>query len=480
MVERSVDVLAQEAAAARHPLRQDIGWTATDLLFVGAYALVLVAIALATPLQIPELMGIVWSVHYSWPDFLNWISQSTDASPLAYLTQYLFVLWFGGWQLGARLPALLFVIASALLFLQLAKHVVPRRRYSGLLLFVLLPLQLMAFTSSLQFEMGTFFGLCGLLALFALIDRPGFTTGIWLTLATAACLFTDRHSALPIFGAVLFVVRFCFRPQQRKALWFALGSCVWAVAPYVPYYFWSVTHASSHWLTEPKISVTSVPELTIPQYIGVAAIPILVIGIVLAARASFRSSNVRFNRRLTVFCLLGSVLLSIGWMLGSAFYLGSPIAVRDFLFVAPATLLVFLAGVHLTVREASSAKRSLAPIAVAIVALCFAVFDVAHLMEQKSDLALESRYVAPELTGDSCVVFVSEYFSRPLFFLYEPQLESRECDEFFHHRIVLASHPYVRPDQQEGAESVFKGLNFTEVKRVRSGGGQIVVFENKQ
>ncbi len=50
---------------------------------------------------------------------------------------------------------------------------------------------------------------------------------------------------------------------------------------------------------------------------------------------------------------------------------------------------------------------------------------------------------------------------------------------FFHSHIVLASHPYVRKDQQEDAESYFRGLNFVEVKRIRAGGGQIIVMDQR-
>jgi 4-amino-4-deoxy-L-arabinose transferase-like glycosyltransferase len=473
------DALTQRQAAAASHVAEP-GWSTTDFLFVGVYAWLLVAVALITPLQIPELLGIAWSVHYSWAGFLNGISQSTDPSPLGYLIQFPFVFLFGTSRLGARVPGLLFAVASALLFLQLTKRIIPRRRYTGLFVFLSLPLQLLAFTSSIQFEAGTFFVLLALLAFFALVEQPGFKTATVLTVCTAACLLTDHHAGLPIFGSVLFLLRFCPRPQQRKALWFALGSCVGAVAAYIPFYIWAATHASTHWLTEPRLSITAFPKLSIPQYVGAASIPILAVGVCLAAVASFRISYSPLSRRLTIFCLLGSALLSLGWLIGISYYAVSPIAIRDLMFAAPVVVVLFVAGVRWADGESDRSGRFLTTATSTAMLVCFAVADIGFLVAPKQNLALESRYVAPELTGDSCVIFVSENFSRPLFFLFQPQLEKRECDDFFHHRIVLASHPYVRPDEQNSAEAVFRGLNFTMKKRVRTGGGQIVVFENEK
>lgn len=84
------------------------------------------------------------------------------------------------------------------------------------------------------------------------------------------------------------------------------------------------------------------------------------------------------------------------------------------------------------------------------------------------------------MQGDACVVFVSEQLSEPMFLLFEPRLARYECLNFAHRRIVLASHPYVRADQQQDAESYFHALNFQEAKRVRVGGGQVLVLDQSR
>ena len=200
----------------------------------------------------------------------------------------------------------------------------------------------------------------------------------------------------------------------------------------------------------------------------------------MGAYASFGLPLARLQQRMTLFCLSGSVFLTLAFMVSVSLYFVWPIVPCDLLYVAPAAILLFVGGLNWLMKDTGSESLRRLTGAVAIVLmLAFAAEDFELIRAPKDDFALETRYVAPELVGNACVVFVTEFFSRPMFFLFQPDLERHECTEFFHERIVLASHPYVRPDQQANAEGVFLGLNFREVKRIRSGGGQIVVFESK-
>ncbi len=463
---------------ARVPLRA--APSKTDLILAGAYALALVAFALATPLQLPELLGIGWSVHFTWAQFWSWTAQSTDPTLLGNLIQLPFVHFFGPSRLGTRLPGVLLAAFSALLFLRLSRRAVPKQRYVALFLFLLLPLQLVALTSSLQFQAATCFLLLAMLAFFRLVSGPGFKTAILLALATTACLFTDAHAGLPVFGAVLCLLRFSPRPQERLALWFALGACVWAALAYVPYYIWASSQTSSHWISEPGILLVALPHLSAAQYAVAGALVVMLAGASMGAYASFRLPQSRLQRRMTLFCLAGSVFLTLVFMISVSLYFVTPIVPSDLLYAAPAAILLFVAGLNWLIKDTASGGLQRLTGAVAIVLmLAFAAEDFEFITAPKDNLALESRYVAPELVGNSCVVFVTEFFSRQMFFLFQPALEKRECEDFFHPRIVLASHSYVRPDQQTDAEGAFLGMNFQEVKRIRSGGGQIVVFESK-
>lgn len=480
-----MDIYTQQTTPAIEQLQrsrraeQKRAWS-IDLLLLAAYGLALLAYALMTPLQVPEIEAVGWSVHFNWNDFWYWSAQSNDPSPIGNLIQLPFVHFLGVSRLITRIPGIVLAAGSGFLFLKLVKRAVPKRRYTALLLFVTLPLQLMILTSTVQYEAATFFSLLATIAFFRVTEKPGFKTALVLAFTTGLALFTDHHSGLPIAGAVLFLLRFSPRAQERRALWFGLAGCVWAAAPYIPYYIWSTEQTSPHWLTESAIGISTFPELTPIQAVLAGAIGILVLGAVIGGYASFRLAHAHIGRRLTLFCLLGSVLLTIVLLTVPNFYFVYSINPRDLMFAAPQTILLFMAAVHWALREGKFAVVRFAVMAVmAVVIAAFLAMDLEIITAPKNDFALQSQYVAPELQGDSCVVFASEFFSRQLFFLEQPRLQARECQEFFHHRIVLASHPYVTPEQQTSSETFFEGLNFAPVKRIHSGGGTIIVFDNK-
>jgi hypothetical protein len=85
--------------------------------------------------------------------------------------------------------------------------------------------------------------------------------------------------------------------------------------------------------------------------------------------------------------------------------------------------------------------------------------------------------VRPQLEGDACVVFVSQRLSTYIFEVFEPGLEKYECQNFFHKRVILAIHPFVRPDQEQEARIYFRGLDFEETHRDVIGGGKVITLD---
>jgi hypothetical protein len=471
---RDVDSTLVQGTTRRRKF--SISWI--ELILIAAYACGLVAIALTTPLEVPEVLAIAWSGHYSWAEFWSWMSQAPDPSPLAWVIQLPFVLAFGISRLGPRLPALIFAVASCFLFLPLAQRAVPKLRWLALLLFMLLPVQWLAITTPPQYEVAVFFPLLAMLAFFDLAARPGYKSATLFAFALTACFYADHHSTLPVFGVMVFLLRFVARPLERKALWFALSGCLAATLAYIPYYFWFRPQPDPNWLTQPGLSLTTFSTTPPIEWALVGAAVVILIGVIAGAVSSFRIPPGQMRRRLTLFCLFGSVVLTLAFAVAYSLYTQFPFVTCELLYVVPGAAIVFIGACEWLRTESRGLYWLLAALAFAVLLIC-AVADVQYATAPKQDLALESRYVAPELTRNSCVVFVSEKFSRALFLVFQPQLGADECTDFFHHRIVLASHPYVRSDQQADAEGFFRGLGFREVKRIRSGGGEIVVDEGQ-
>lgn len=451
--------------------------SSTDWILIAAYAVALVAIALSTPLRVSEVVAIAWLRQYTWGWFWTWSSRAVDPSPLGYFSQLPFVLLFGTSRLAPRIPAILFAAGSCVLFLKLTRRAVPRRPYAALILFMLFPIQLLTATATTQNEAGTFFVILATIAFFDLAGRPEYKTAALFTLATIACLFTDHHAVLPVYGAVLFLLRFSAQPLERKAVWFALGACALAAGCYAPYYVWAHSQASAVWPPEPRLPLDALTEMTAIDAALAVSVLLVLVGVIAGAVMSFRIPLAQVTRRLTLFCVFGSVLATLAFLVAISLYTVSAIPTRDLLYAAPAAMILFIAPLDWMAEN--RLLRIPATIVGVAVLVIFGLADVRFLIAPKQDLALESKYIGPELNADSCIVFVSENYSKSMFLVFQPELDGRECQNFFHHRVVLASHPDVSPEQQADAEGYFQGLNYKEVKRIRSGGGQIVVMEGK-
>ncbi len=144
------------------------------------------------------------------------------------------------------------------------------------------------------------------------------------------------------------------------------------------------------------------------------------------------------------------------------------------LAAAPAVAILFSAGIEWAFGKPSLRVLG-ASLAVLVVVFC-ATEDGYLLASRTENVERETAALSSELTPGSCVVFVSQGFSKIMFLVFNPGLDKWECSEFFHRRILLAVHPYVALAVREEAESYFRGLNFVELKRMRFGSGEIVAM----
>ena len=67
--------------------------------------------------------------------------------------------------------------------------------------------------------------------------------------------------------------------------------------------------------------------------------------------------------------------------------------------------------------------------------------------------------------------------SRYLFEVFDADLSKHECQNFFHKRVVLAIHPFVKPDQEREARIFFRGLDFEETHRDILGDGKVITMD---
>lgn len=450
-------------------------------VLVGSYAVLLLFAVLAMPLRLPEILEIAANRHFESLSLTDWIAQTPGSAPLNYFVQIPFLLVLGYTRIGARLDSFLFALAACYIFFRLAKRIPLERPLVALAVFLLVPVHLELASAGRPFEQALFFLLLATEWYLRLMERPALSTAALYTLFLTLCIYTDRYAFLPAIGYLLFLFRFVNRAQERRAMWFALAATVLPVLAFLPYYFWAQPQVNPYWpgdaapATDAFAGSHALRCLAGNEWIGCALLPLVAAGVIAGAWASFRQAAFTVSKRIALFCLFGGVVSTIAIATITDLWLDETFAPAQIMWATPGMVILLFAGLEWLKKK--QPMRMLAdPLAAVLILICLAG-DFSYISGRSEDTRTEAALVRNELTNDACVVFVSQRFAKVPFLLFAPDLANRECVNFFHERVVLASHAYVTPDQQQDAESFFRGLNFAETKRVQVGGGQIVVMD---
>jgi hypothetical protein len=461
------------------------------------YGLLIMGTALLMPLHLSEITQAAAFLHFEWQSFFNWIAQTPAGAPLHYLVELPFALLAPDSKALLRVPALVSALGSVFVFFALAKRVPLRHPILALLLFLAIPTHLMYATQARPYELAMFLLLLATFSFFSLVEEPGFMRALIYTVALTACIFTQASSFLPSIGYALALLGFANLKTYRRALWYALAATALPIAIYMPYYFWAVGHRRAEWLTEqfPAFAVRmsglqalmSLDPGTNPWF-GIALISILLIGIIGGIGSTLPLASYSegapppapglVRRRAIIFCLAGGALVAMLGQASASGWTGLVFSPYQILWSLPAFVIVFCAALDALMRVTMMSKLWLVGPALVIVAIFLCIpGDIEYLRTQPPDIAKLTVLVRPQLGGDTCVVFVSQRLSRYIFSVYDPDLAKYECQNFFHKRVVLAIHPFVRPEQEREARIFFRGLDFEETHRDVLGDGKVITMD---
>ncbi len=421
--------------------------------FLTGYGILLLAADLVIPLRMAEILQVLAAWHFSWSRFIGWIVQTPGSAPLSYFPQLPFLLMWPHGRLAARFATLIFAIGAAILLFELCQKIAIKHRYFALAAFMLLPVHFRAATDARGFEQALFLTSLALWFFLYLIRTPAIRSAVLYGSALTLCLYTDPYSFLPAIGQFLFLLRFVNRAQERRAVWFALPATAVPPLLFLPYYLWARAHTSSNWIYVPHTQLRG-------WTIYILAV-LLTVGLLIAVWTSFRGIDRNSSKRIFLFCAAGGVIGSI--------------AGQQVLWAAPAIILLFFAA--LDWLSTNRPKRIAVCALIGLFLLCCIISGAGYLRSHPDDVQREAAAISQRLTGNSCIVFLSEGLSKYPFVLFEPQLAHYECLNFFHHRVIVAIHPYVGVKDRMDVSSYFRALNFREKERVQMGRGEIVVLE---
>jgi len=463
------------------------------------YGLLTIATAFAMPLRLGEIIQAAAFLNFSWESFFLWIGQTPGGAPFQYLTQLPLALINLNSAILLRIPSILFALASSLAFFALAKRIPLRFPLFALLLFLLVPTHLAYATQGRPYELGLFLLLLAALAFFNLVEQPGIFKALVYAVVLTGCLYTQPSCFLPALGYLLGLLGFANLKTYRRALWFSLGATVLPMAAYAPYYGWAAVHRSGDWWLAEQfpayaVKVTGLEALMSLDpggwnpWLGIGLMGLLLFGLIGGISSAMPLGSYPegtpvpradlLRTRSVVFCLaMGAVVAFLGETAFSGFY-NQPFVPYQVLWALPGLIIVFGAGLDAFIRlRVMKSLWFFAPICfILAIGLCVPG-DIEYLTTQPTDMAKLTALVRPQIQGDACVVFVSERLSRYLFEVFDPTLGKYECQNFFHKRVVLAIHPFVRADQEREALTFFRGLDFAETNHQSSGKGQVITMD---
>jgi hypothetical protein len=451
------------------------------LAIVIGFAAILFATAASLPLRLDEILQIATIRFHSGTSLFTSIARTPGSAPLNYLLQAAISPMAANSAVANRFFSIVFGVAALFVFWRLAERCLAHWALPATGLFAILPIHFMLAATARPYEQALFLLLLSTIWFFRVLSAPTVTNAAVYALLLLLCIYSEPFASLPAIGYLLFYLRFVNRRRENNAFWFLLPSTIAPLLLFVPYYFWAAQQANRNWI------YANVPGGSAYLQMLQALAPIgilgdiiwifLAVGTVVTLLRLFRLPTVLSARTVGLFSLAGGVVTTVALVLLLDAIDRSPVWPYQMFWIAPEAIILFFAALDSPVGRKSASRMPATGIATLLMALCVAG-DVLYLRSDQSiDLRKEAAVIPKELTGDSCVVFVSEGLSRYLFLTFQPELSNRECLNFNKERAVLAIHPFVTPDSEENAISFFRGLNFHEMKRLDAGGGQIVVME---
>jgi hypothetical protein len=451
-----------------------------------SYLILILVVAALLPLQLTEMHQAFVRLNVTWKTLFLSIARIPGSVPIGFLVQLPFALLASHSRILLRLPSALSAVANGYLVWRLAKLTPVRTPLTATIVFLCLPIQFFAATNSRPPELALLFLLLATIQFLEIIQQPDLRKTIFYGLFLTLCLYAEPYSFLPAIGYALFLLRFSVRPAERRALWFLLPATATPAILFLPFYAWATNERAKTWLTE-RVPFSDQPLST--QLIhglapgslwilaGAVLFGLLSVGLLAGVWSSFPPFNWPLRMRVNLFCLAGGSVCSLALAMAFAWAIKAPIVWSELLPAAPGLIILTFAALDWAIKSWPQFRSFAYPAtAVMLVALgAPAIFE--YLVTPRPDIGELVATARRNLTPGSCIVFVSEGESPFFFLLYDSTIWDRECHDFFSKRIVLASHAWVRPDQQRDAELFFRGLNFVETRRMTSSGGVVIVEE---
>jgi 4-amino-4-deoxy-L-arabinose transferase-like glycosyltransferase len=382
----------------------------TALLYA-AYAAVLLWLMRLLPFWLDEVTQLAGTTQPSFGAFIAYHRYNAGGVPLGYLLQFWLISVFGLGFFTARLPSALASVVACVALAKLGREAGIRSRTMLLAVFMILPIQLRYAVEGRNYSHGLLFAIVATWCLVRLDRSPGTGRGLLYALAVAASFYSQGFAAFIQPGQVLSLA------LTRRWRSFAYASTAFALAflSFLPWYIWAksgwqhtITSLALRFEASPHVALVLLREISGDGW--AASLP-LVIGAIYGFR--------RMERR-TGLLLAGGILSGVVLGLAIDFRYHFFFAVRQFIFVVPALVLLAVHGLL-------EGRRTLVWAALVLLFLGGALAkNFTYFSRPHEDVAGAARLLRDTAAQGPCIAYVPSDDPR-LYDVFEPDLAQHQC-----------------------------------------------------
>jgi 4-amino-4-deoxy-L-arabinose transferase-like glycosyltransferase len=303
------------------------------LLVTLVFAIAAVALSGTLPLWLDEILQLMTVDDGTTAEMIQDLPLQPGASPLGYLVHRAVLPLTGTGSTGARIPALIFGIASVFAVGLVALELDVTHAWLAALIFASFPQTLRYTTEARIYSQALFLSILATGLYLRLVKRTNFPNGFAFALVLIAAVYTMPYT---LFVGVALVSWSMWNRDWRTAIHGGAALIV-AGGAFLPWYLWSksmwahdIAREGWHFTAAPKTLLLIFREVTGAGYFG-SALLLILCALALLAPALSKSTRV-------LLAFLIAIPL-IGGLLGD-FTAGYFAAARQFLWILPAAAIL--------------------------------------------------------------------------------------------------------------------------------------------
>lgn len=430
----------------------------TGLFMASIFFLIAIALSGTLPLWLDEIIQLRQTTKPSTAQLITALPLQPGAAPLGYLVQQASLRITGYSVRWARFPSALFLAAAVLVVAMLGAELGLEKPWLASAFFALFPVTLRYASESRIYAQALFLSILATLLFMRLVKRPTYRLAALYCLVLIAAIYTQPYAIFVGLAHVVWAATYRDRPAGALST----TAVAFAIAAFLPWYFWTKANWSSglagvgiHFVYSAKTPLMLFREVAGAGYWGSGLL------LILCALAIGRLGQ---HPQTQVF-LLTLVGVPIVLALAADGIFGYFIAARQILWVLPAVAILAAQGIERNARVA-------VPVAVLFAALSIGQSYRFFFQTTREDWQIAANALSGEVKNNACMVVVPAEQALSYEF-FRPNLADSHCPA---PRTVVAFTPYATETQRQTTVASLNAQGYKRQYNYEMGKSEIALF----